>query len=221
MQEPEPRAHNPIRSFQTTAAGLEKKRCTHQKQKKNKNNRVREVRGRDRAAGGGGAVDVARGSTGAVRREHQERNGRAYHRHSRKRSLPSSLLFFSFKLSTFFLLLLVASSNPTPPLLSLRHSHIQNSHLISPDSLSNHAPTTHRISSWCTYLSQEHQIGFNKNASGHGVHLLSLSSFLPHTHKIIRTPRKLWALGPPPRVPAGSQENTPRKRQTQNEAEED
>jgi hypothetical protein len=108
MPEPEPRAHNPIRSFQTTAAGLGKKRCTNQKQNKNKNNRVREVRGRDRAAGGG-AGDVARGSTGAVRREHQERNCRAYHRHSRKSSLPSSLLFFSFKLSTFFLLLLVAS----------------------------------------------------------------------------------------------------------------
>jgi len=71
-----------------------------------------------------------------VRREHQERNGRAYHRHSRKRSLPSSLIFFSFKLSTFFLLLLVASSNPTPPLLSLRRSHSQNSHLISPQTLS-------------------------------------------------------------------------------------
>jgi hypothetical protein len=36
MQEPEPRAHNPIRSFQSTAAGLEKKRCTYQKQKKTK-----------------------------------------------------------------------------------------------------------------------------------------------------------------------------------------
>lgn len=36
MQEPEPRARNPIRSFQTTAAGLEKKRRTHQKQKKTK-----------------------------------------------------------------------------------------------------------------------------------------------------------------------------------------
>jgi len=36
MQEPEPRARNPIRSFQTTAAGLEKKRRTHQKQKKRK-----------------------------------------------------------------------------------------------------------------------------------------------------------------------------------------
>jgi hypothetical protein len=140
-------------------------------------------RGCDRAAGGG-AGEVARGSTGAVRREHQERNDRAYHRHSPKRSLPSSLLFFSFKLSTFFLLLLVASSNPTPPLLSLRHSHSQNSHLISPDSLSNHAPTTQRISSLCTYLSQEPSNQLQqKRIRPWFPSSLSLSSFLPHTHK--------------------------------------
>jgi hypothetical protein len=53
------------------------------------------------------------------------------------------------------------------------------------------------------------------------VSIFSLYLFFSHTHKIIRTPRNLWALGPPPRVRAGSQENTPRKRQTQDEAEED
>jgi hypothetical protein len=71
---------------------------------------------------------------------------------------------------------------------------------------------------------KSHQISYNKNASGHGFHLLSLYLLFSHTHiniKIIRTPRNLWALGPPPRVPAGSQENTPRNRQKEDEAEED
>jgi hypothetical protein len=178
-------------------------------------------RGRDRAAGGG-AGDVARGSTGAVRREHQERNGRAYHRHSRKRSLPSSLLFFSFKLSTFFLLLLLASSNPTPPLLSLRHSHSQNSHLISPQTLSQIMHLLLRKESLrCVPIYLKSIKSATTKTHQAMVSIFSLYLFFSHTHKIIRTPRNLWALGPPPRVRAGSQENTPRKRQTQDEAEED